>query len=70
VNILRGPGGTPSRFDSGVGYWLNKEFDLYKYIGTHTDDLLMARLSGTPTRHPLCWRTPIICISEVEYSRW
>ncbi len=46
-DILRGLGFKHSRFDSDVWYRLNKEHDLYEYIGTHTDDLLVVGPLGS-----------------------
>jgi hypothetical protein len=47
-DILRGLGFKPSQFDSDVWYRLNKDHDLYEYVGTHTDDLLVVGPPGSP----------------------
>jgi hypothetical protein len=46
--VLRGQGFKPSRFDSDMWYRLNEGHDLYEYVGTHTDDLLVVGPPGCP----------------------
>jgi hypothetical protein len=46
-DILRGQGWLSSRFDADVEYRLNVKTDLYEYVGTHTDDLLIVGPPGT-----------------------
>jgi len=50
ANILRGLGFTPSRFDPDVWYRLDGSTDVYEYIGTHMDDLLVVGPSGLPDK--------------------
>jgi hypothetical protein len=49
-DILRGLGWLSSRFDADVWYRLNVKTDLYEYIGTHTDDLLIVAHLGHQTK--------------------
>ncbi len=46
-DILRGLGFKPSQFDLDMWYRLNKEYGLYDYVGSHTDDLGVG-LPGSP----------------------
>jgi hypothetical protein len=48
-DVLRARGWVSSRFDADVWYRLNTTHDLYEYIGTHTDDLLVVGPPGTPS---------------------
>jgi hypothetical protein len=46
----KGVGITPSRFDPDVWYRLDESTDMYEYIGTHTDDLLVVGPPGLPDK--------------------
>jgi len=50
ADILRGWGFTPSRFDPDVWYRFDESTDMYEYIGTHTDDLLVVGPPGLPDK--------------------
>ena len=43
-------GFTPSRCDPDVWYQLDGTTDLYEYIGTHTDDLMVMGPPGLPNK--------------------
>jgi hypothetical protein len=57
ADILRGWGFTPSRFDPDVWYRLDESTDMYEYIGTHTDDLLVVGPPGLPDKMIATLRT-------------